>query len=483
MEWFTWIMWLGIAIVFGLIEVITVNFYTIWFAISAIITAIIAVFISDPIIQIVCFALISLVLVILSEKLLRKLIFGNKDHIAMNVEAMSGKTGIVVSQIRNDRGEGVVKVDGVSWSARSVNGDRIAQNQRVKIHRIEGVKLIVSPESRDSVVKTALTNMSRNISNTKIVESQSYKKVFDKEIQGLKIDLDDDKIDRTDIEIFESDEVTCEYDIGLKDKSQDREFEICSEINGGEFIIKSVNNSIAGDTHYSIALRLGIPSKTRLKINAVLGRVIVKSKWNADITINDLGDLDIETMDVSGDLSIRSTSGDVSVGKINNIELKSAAGDTSIKSCESARIKTSSGDVSIGSVEEGTIQVTSGDLSIDSLDGNLTVFSSSGDILIKECRCRNSISITVKSGDLQIGKYFSKSCQNTIHTTSGDISIGIDKNSSLIGKCENVSGDISIIGAQNEKSITEHKKEFTIGSGEGTLTISSISGDMVVKTN
>ncbi|MEZ4812980.1 MAG: hypothetical protein R2883_05770, partial [Caldisericia bacterium] len=120
---------------------------------------------------------------------------------------------------------------------------------------------------------------------------------------------------------------------------------------------------------------------------------------------------------------------------------------------------------------------------IDSLDGSITVFSSSGDILIKECRCRNSISITAKSGDLQIGKYFSESCQNIIHTTSGDINIGIDKNSSLMGKCENVSGDISIIGAQNEKSITEHKKEFTIGTGEGTLTISSISGDMVVKVN
>jgi membrane protein implicated in regulation of membrane protease activity len=481
MEWFTYIMWLGVAIVFGLIEVITINFYTIWLAISAILTAVVSLFILSPLWQIIIFSIISLILVILSEKLLRKMIFSGKEHVAMNAEAMSGKEGVVVSRIRNDRGEGVVKISGVSWSARSIDGEDIAQNLRVKVHRIEGVKLIVSASSKENGDNSMFTDMIKKITNARIIETQSFKKIFDSEIHSVKIFFDGNNIDRTDIEIFESSEVICDYDIGLKENSEGREFELSTKTNSGELVINPIDPYITDSTHYSIALRLGIPSTTRLKISATVGDIVVKDNWKADIDVNDLGDLDIETANVAGDVRIRSTSGDVKTGVVHSIDLKSSAGDTQITGCNMARIKTSSGDVEIGRIEEGTIQVSSGDLDIGKLDGSLTIISSSGDISIDDCICKNSLSITAKSGDLQINRFYSESTQNIVHTSSGDIVIGIDKNSSLVGKCDSVSGDISIIGAKHENKITDHKKEFTISEGTGKLVISSISGDVDIK--
>lgn len=138
MIWHNWMMWLSVAVVFGVIEIATVNFYTIWLSISAILVMILSFFVPDLVVQIVVFAIVSLLLVLLSEKIIKKVIFNSKDNIPMNVDAMRGKHGIVISRIRNDRGEGVVKIGGVSWSARSVDGEEVPENTKIQVVRIEG---------------------------------------------------------------------------------------------------------------------------------------------------------------------------------------------------------------------------------------------------------------------------------------------------------------------------------------------------------
>ena len=85
MIWFTWQMWLIVALIFGIIEIATVNFYTIWLAIAAVITAILSVFGLGIPGQILAFSLISLLLVLLSEAIVRKVIFGGHQEIKTNV--------------------------------------------------------------------------------------------------------------------------------------------------------------------------------------------------------------------------------------------------------------------------------------------------------------------------------------------------------------------------------------------------------------
>ena len=147
MIWFTWQMWLIVALIFGIIEIATVNFYTIWLAIAAVITAILSVFGLGIPGQILAFSLISLLLVLLSEAIVRKVIFGGHQEIKTNVDALKGQEGIVTFKIDNRRGEGIVKIRGTDWSARSDDDESsIPEGTIVIIQKIEGVKVIVKPK-------------------------------------------------------------------------------------------------------------------------------------------------------------------------------------------------------------------------------------------------------------------------------------------------------------------------------------------------
>ena len=139
-------MWLIVALIFGIIEIATVNFYTIWLAIAAVITAILSVFGLGIPGQILAFSLISLLLVLLSEAIVRKVIFGGRQEIKTNIDALKGQEGIVTFKIDNRKGEGIVKIRGTDWSARSDDDESIPEGTIVIIQRIEGVKVIVKPK-------------------------------------------------------------------------------------------------------------------------------------------------------------------------------------------------------------------------------------------------------------------------------------------------------------------------------------------------
>lgn len=149
MAWFSWQMWLIVALIFGIIEIATVNFYTIWLAVAAVVTAVLCVFGLGPQGQIIAFSLISLLLVLLSEAIVRKVVFGGQAEQQMNVDSLKGQEAWVKITIDNQRSEGVVKIKGTDWSARSSDGSVIKEGETVVVERIEGVKVIVSPKVKD----------------------------------------------------------------------------------------------------------------------------------------------------------------------------------------------------------------------------------------------------------------------------------------------------------------------------------------------
>ena len=62
-----------------------------------------------------------------------------------NVDSLIGKCCPVTDAICNLESRGQVKIGGMVWSARSESGADIPEGTVVKVRRIEGVKLIVSP--------------------------------------------------------------------------------------------------------------------------------------------------------------------------------------------------------------------------------------------------------------------------------------------------------------------------------------------------
>ena len=61
------------------------------------------------------------------------------------MDAVIGKVGITMMPIDNNMAQGKVKLEGMEWSARSTSGDEIPENVQVRIDRVEGVKLFVTP--------------------------------------------------------------------------------------------------------------------------------------------------------------------------------------------------------------------------------------------------------------------------------------------------------------------------------------------------
>lgn len=140
-----WQIWLIVSGICFIIEIATVGFLVFWFAVVALITCILSLFIHSVIAQTTIFIILSIVLIALSRPFAEKI--GRKDKVVTNSNSVIGKEGIVVKQINSKLGEvGQVKVGGDTWSA-VVNDykDEIPVGSTIRVLKIDGVKLIIEP--------------------------------------------------------------------------------------------------------------------------------------------------------------------------------------------------------------------------------------------------------------------------------------------------------------------------------------------------
>lgn len=136
-------VWLVILIALLLIEVATLGLTTIWFAGGALFALIAALLHLPLYVQIPLFLIVSFVLLFFTRPIAVRYFNGKRQK--TNVEAMQGKRGIVTEEINNIEGQGHITVDGLEWTARSVDPDTvIPKGTIVTIQSIEGVKAIVS---------------------------------------------------------------------------------------------------------------------------------------------------------------------------------------------------------------------------------------------------------------------------------------------------------------------------------------------------
>ncbi len=130
-------VWLIIAIVLGVVEVVTVNLVSIWFVISSILAMVVSMFTDNLYIQIGVFVIIGVLLMPISKKIYNKI---KKNNVSTNIDRIIGMKGIVTEDITKDA-IGEVKVDGKRWSAYS--NDSINKGEVVKVVKINSVKLYV----------------------------------------------------------------------------------------------------------------------------------------------------------------------------------------------------------------------------------------------------------------------------------------------------------------------------------------------------
>ncbi len=139
-----WQIWLIIAGVCFIIEIMTVGFLIFWFAIGALLAMVVSLFTDNIIIQTSLFVISSTILIFATKPFVKKFA-KNKNTIQTNVYSTVGKTGIVTKDIDSIQSLGQVKVGGEVWSAVGLNDINIPQGTEVEIKEIKGVKAIVTP--------------------------------------------------------------------------------------------------------------------------------------------------------------------------------------------------------------------------------------------------------------------------------------------------------------------------------------------------
>jgi len=143
-----WWVWLIIAVIFLVGELLSSGFFLFWFAIGAVAATLTAVITESLPIQVVVFILISGVLLFFSRRLTEKM---NKNDTDTNVSALIGKTGLVtVDLLPNQKGQ--VKINGEEWTCISSDNSALKAGDLVVVESIHGVTLTVAPVNNRKAV-------------------------------------------------------------------------------------------------------------------------------------------------------------------------------------------------------------------------------------------------------------------------------------------------------------------------------------------
>ena len=134
-------MWLILLIAFIVAEAATsFAMVSIWFCLGAIVAIIAARAGASFVWQFTLFVVVSVASLLLAKPFVKRI---NLRKEATNLDAIIGGVAMVTEAISNVDEKGWVKIDGKLWTARSIDGSVIEEGTKVKVIKIQGVKLFV----------------------------------------------------------------------------------------------------------------------------------------------------------------------------------------------------------------------------------------------------------------------------------------------------------------------------------------------------
>jgi membrane protein implicated in regulation of membrane protease activity len=144
-------LWFVLLVIFAIVEAATVGLASIWFAAGALVAMLAAFFHAPLWLQVVLFLAVSFVTLLLARPLARR--FLTPSYQATNADRILGQEAVVTETIDNLHGRGLVSVGGSVWTARAQTDQPITAGTVVKVLRIEGVKVFVTPAEVSSAVR------------------------------------------------------------------------------------------------------------------------------------------------------------------------------------------------------------------------------------------------------------------------------------------------------------------------------------------
>ena len=145
---------------------------------------------------------------------------------------------------------------------------------------------------------------------------------------------------------------------------------------------------------------------------------------------------DIIVPDLEGDnIQLKTSSGKIQCGNINNGKIESSSGDILIGNGNEVTLKASSGSIKAGNFNKLSAEASSGDIEVGTISEDATIKTASGKITLDRA---NKLKAEASSGDIKINS-IENHCE--ISSISGNIivdTINITENSSIKANSGNV---------------------------------------------
>jgi len=215
-----------------------------------------------------------------------------------------------------------------------------------------------------------------------------------------------------------------------------------------------------------VTVKVKVPKHSSGKISSEIivrvpeGSAIDVSGVSADIEVEDvLGKQDLHT--VSGDVTTKAASADV--------EAVSVSGDVEVE-----------GDRKVIETFANTV---SGDVTLFGLGGEVKAVAVSGDVTIDEGSF-DRVAMESVNGDLFFLAELVKGGKLGVETVNGDVEVELGDNVSAEIEIDSFNGDIENCFGPEAQRTSKYapgwELNFTEGDGEGSVTISTLNGDIHV---
>lgn len=136
-------VWLGLIILAVILESVTTELISIWFVVGGLGGLVAGAFDAPPVVQVLVAAAVTLLSLFCTRPLVMKKL--KRKPVETNAGRYIDQVGVVTEGIDNLKNIGQVKVMGSVWTARTEQGELLPVDSRVRVLRIEGVKMIVRP--------------------------------------------------------------------------------------------------------------------------------------------------------------------------------------------------------------------------------------------------------------------------------------------------------------------------------------------------
>ncbi|MGN4611409.1 NfeD family protein [Bacillus cereus group sp. MYBK71-2] len=138
-----WVIWFIIAGILFIAEMLSITFYMLWLGIGAVVGGLIALFVPDALLlQVIVGGIVSLTLTFFTKRISKN--FQEAKGFTDTLDMFAGKKGIVMQAITNET-NGIVKVDGDTWTA--IADDPIDAGEKVIVIKRHSTILQVKKES------------------------------------------------------------------------------------------------------------------------------------------------------------------------------------------------------------------------------------------------------------------------------------------------------------------------------------------------